>query len=262
MLTALLLSACTTVEVKDDEAGAGPDENDTADFGDADTDSDSDSDSDTDADSDSDGDSDADGDSDSDTDADIEDWEDIVSWTYAFDLGSATIEEPAGGETILPYLLTQNLLIGITGVGTESLDSRGAISTDSGDEQDLCVATLQLPTASFEPPDFGLGPQDLTLTMSTYSLVFEQFTLEGTFSDSADQIEDGVVDGMLDLRPFDSSLGDGTEGSACSTLSGWGISCEACPSSGGEFCVAFRAVDITAPRIDDLVLVEVIDPKC
>lgn len=264
MMLSVLFAACTTVSVASDKGDKGPSENSDADTDtDSDSDADADSDTDTDSDSDADSDSDSDADSDSDTDSDIDDWTTIIGWTYAFDLGNATIEEPAGVGALLGAYINQQLLLGITNISDTTLDTMGALSVADSKppEQDICYPTFNFPTADFDAPDFGLGPQDVPLSLAGYDVTFEQMEMEGTFNSDATEIKDGVLAGMINMLGLDGQFGDGSTGSACDTLAGYGVNCEACPSSEGDYCLPFRAVDMTAPLIDG-TLTEVITSGC
>ncbi len=256
-LAAALATGCAdTTKIPSDTGPVGHDS------GEGDTESDADTDADTDSDTDADTDSDTDADTDSDTDADTEPVsEDLTGRTYAVNIADATIVDPPGIGSLLGAYLTQQILLGVESATETELEILGALSVEDTTTQDYCLATIDFPTADFSGnPDFAIGPTDLTMAVSGYTLTISQFEVSGTFASDGTYFDDGVVAGSIDTRPLDPLIGGG-EGAICDLVGSFGASCSACPGDGEFFCLGLRAEDVYGEEVSG-ALVPVAGTNC
>jgi hypothetical protein len=177
----------------------------------------------------------------------------LIGRSYAVDLGGATFVQPPGIGAILGSLLTQDVLIGVTGAGDTTLDLVGALSVEGGTAQDFCSAAIVFPApADFtNPPIFTVGPQDTSLAVSGETVTIFGMELGGTFSADGTLFENGGFAGEVDMRELVQvvdALG-GTADEACGTLEAIGAACAACSSDGAEACLVLEAVDVAAAEI-------------
>jgi len=186
---------------------------------------------------------------------DVEDGfgETLIGRSYAVDLAGATFVQPPGIGAILGSLLTQDVLIGVTGAGDTTLDLVGALSVEGGTAQDFCSAAIVFPApADFaNPPIFTVGPQDTSLAVSGATVTIFGMELGGTFSADGTLFENGGFAGEIDMRELVQvvdALG-GTAEEACATLEAIGAACSACSSDGAAACLVFEAIDVAAAEV-------------
>ncbi len=203
---------------------------------------------------------DADADADADADGDPVVDSTLIGRVYQISLANATIEEPAGVGSLLGGYIEQDLLVEVTAADATTISFLGALSDADARTlaQDTCVPTVDISGGDFtNNPEFDVGPTDLAFPVSDASVTIEGAVITGTFVDGGDTISDGVMEGLVDVRDLEGAVGMGAD-QICSLVGSFGASCEPCPD-GEEYCLGFRAVDIEAPWIDDLDLVEIIE---
>lgn len=179
--------------------------------------------------------------------------------TYALELQKASIDQPAGVGGLISDQLPEYILMQVLSADSSSIQFMGALAIDGSDpiEQDTCTATLPFPSADFSgQPAFSVGPQDTVLAVGGYSATLYSMELAANFTADGSAIENGTLNGQLDMREVAELLGYSPD-TACSLLSAFGAPCEACPSDGGAYCVTIVASNLNGSVVDGLSLVEV-----
>ncbi len=193
----------------------------------------------------------------------------IVDGAWRIVLAEATWVEPAGVGSLLGSMIDYDLLLGVTGVDGDNLDTLLALGQSGVDQQDYCQPTLALTGDFSAAPTFAIGPDDLSIPYNDADLVLNDFQMAGTFSADGELITDGAISGYLDMRELapalESSIGTSDPDEVCSLLAGFGVTCGACASDGASYCVDLALEDIEAER-QDFSLREVAeagtDPDC
>jgi hypothetical protein len=180
---------------------------------------------------------------------------DVTGETYALDLGTATWVKPVGIDMFLGDALDFSILLGVE-EASDVLDFVGAIPETGTIEQDECLPTLDFDPIDFSTtPFFEIGPVDLPIDLMGVSLTVWSMNISGTFEPDGEAMSEVSLAGALDMREVGPALGDIAGGlpldlsdpdEACATLTLLGISCEACPSGDGDYCLALDLVDIQA----------------
>ncbi len=187
---------------------------------------------------------------------------------YDIDLEGATWVEPAGVGTLLSGSLTE-LYLSVTSVSASSIDMIAAVGDGSG-SQDTCEPTNAFPPADFtENPFFQLGPADISFDAAGYSVPITDLKLSGQFKSDGSAIEDGTLQGQLDIRDLADLIGDllGTSdpASICGLLSAFGAECDSCSGDGQPYCLSVLITDIEGPQyvagIDEIEMADC-HPDC
>ena len=187
---------------------------------------------------------------------------DIDGNAYLLDLGSATLVEPAGLGAFLDGALDIQLLVSVAVVGSE-LDFIGAATEDGTSEQDECAPTFGFERIDFSAePFFEAGPIDLPVDILDTSLTLWGMYLSGTFEADGGGMSAMGLEGALDIRELGPAFGDLTGGlidltdpdTACGTITLFGVSCQACPSGDGDYCIGVDLDDIEADLTDSTVV--------
>jgi uncharacterized protein (TIGR03382 family) len=120
---------------------------------------------------------------------------------------------------------------------------------------------VPLPTFDFSAsPDATAGPETVSASSSSATLLVQQATFSATFSADGSEIGDGAGSGHVDTRPLVPLVDPGGPPDAiCDLLAGIGTTCVACPDGSGSFCVwsAFEGLELAEVPT---TLVEVTDP--
>ena len=187
---------------------------------------------------------------------------DIDGNVYVLDLSSATLVEPAGLGAFLDGALDIQLLVSVAVVGSE-LDFIGAATEDGSLEQDECAPTFGFERIDFSSePFFEAGPIDLPVDILETSLTLWGMYLSGTFEADGGGMSAMGLEGALDIRELGPAFGDLTGGlidltdpdTACGTITLFGVSCQACPSGDGDYCIGVDLDDIEADLTDSTVV--------
>jgi hypothetical protein len=189
----------------------------------------------------------------------------LVGKTFALDLADARIVEPAGIGSVLTSYLTQDILVGVSGVTDTEIQMLGAIGVEDADPptQDYCDPTIDFPAADFsDQPFFQIGPQTTTLAVAGYSIEIGNLEITGTIAADGSYFGGGTLSGTIDTRPLAPLLDDsGDPGAICDLAVNFGAACEACPSDGEPYCLTLVADQIVAMGVDG-TLVPVIGNDC
>lgn len=200
----------------------------------------------------------------------------LVGMAYVIDLGSANFIEPAGIGPILTSVLTQNILVGVTGVTDTEVDMVGAISLEGSTEQDVCTPSIAFPTADFsENPHFNVGPEDTTISVAGYSATIRGLEISGDFAPDLSYFGEGVLAGTIDSRDLatipdlqDLTGCDGTNDAClCDFIQSSGLAtCSEC-SDGEPLCLTLLADSIVADSTGSSLVVVTEDdiaanPEC
>lgn len=180
--------------------------------------------------------------------------------TYALELQKASVDKPAGVGGMLSGYLPEFILMGVMSADTGSIQFMGALAVADSKpiEQDVCSETLPFPSADFKSqPDFAVGPQDTVLSVGGVAATLYGMTLTGTFATpDGGSIEDGTLDGVIDLRDLGDSLPIGAD-----QICGF-VGCTACPSDGASYCIELAVSQLRGDVVDGLTLTEITSPTC
>ncbi len=158
-------------------------------------------------------------------------WEDDV---YCLDWSSVTWVTPSAALINLASGLGLNLtdlpmLISPLAVGP-GFDARVSGATAGTCTQDLSVSTLDT-AGTWTDPVFGLGPMDLTFTLTAGTFTAFDTVVDGTISGTGAQIVNSSLSALMDVGSFASTV--------CSL-----ITCVLCPI-GGATCVDMQVTNAT-----------------
>ncbi len=177
----------------------------------------------------------------------------LVGRGWSVDLTAATWTEPAALGSLLASYIDANLLLGVSEATSTTISMYGTLA-DARGAQNTCEPTVDFPTADFrENPYFQLGPLDLALPLGSVTATIENLRLTGRFNADASQIQDGTLQGQVDMRElgvlFQDLIGTSDPTTVCSILSGFGASCVACASDGSVTCLNVAIEDITGREL-------------
>lgn len=185
---------------------------------------------------------------------------DLLSKTYAVDLESGEILEPAGVGELLRAFLSNTFLIHVVETTDSSISVRSALSADDSVEQDFCVSTLEeFPVIDMtQSPYFSLANDTLQLNVSAYNVKIYQFQVLGTFASDASSFQQAYITGELDAREAYTLLTDfgiaaENEDDVCGLLQNFGAECIECSSDGAPYCLRIVIDDIVANAVDEII---------
>lgn len=188
---------------------------------------------------------------------------DLAERVYLLDLENAQWNEPAGGGPIFGNQLGDTqILMSLLSVETTTIE--GILTIGSGGAQELCSPTIPLPSADWDNPSFSLQLSMLSLDLA--GIEIKDATISGVFAVDGTLVEQGMLKGELDTRPFGESIGLGD--SFCEVLPPLGVSCVACSDGTGDYCIDLDIENIKAIWLPDTTLVErteqdiADDPSC
>lgn len=194
--------------------------------------------------------------------------EQIVGTTFALDLGSADIVEPAGIGSLLRSLLTdvtETVALSPTAVDDGDLSILGALVDGETVDTDVvwtqtCTQTLPFdPAVAFDDnPFFSLETDTLPITVADLTITLEDVALSGAFLPDASGIVGLNVAALIDTRALLDVLGDelgagqGDDGvcNLVSQFTGGKVDCVACPDGDAETCLRVEMANAEAPAID------------
>ncbi len=179
---------------------------------------------------------------------------DLTGQTFIVDLQGARFVEPAGVAELLLGQLEDSILLSPTEVSDSSVSMIGALGSATG-AQDECTASLNdFPAASYDDPYFALAADNLTLAVSGLEITIDSFAISGDFKSDCSGFGGGTLAGELDARTLAPLLGDllgiTDPDEVCATLTGFGVTCEACASDGAEYCVEVYVDQLNASATD------------
>ena len=188
----------------------------------------------------------------------------VENKAYALELQKASIDQPPGVGGLLGNQLPEYILMQVMQADGATITFMGAMADPNSNtpEQDVCMETIPFPTADFSAqPDFAVGPQDTTISVSGVTVTLFAMELTGTFSADGSSIQDGTLAGSVDAREVADSVGYDA-GTICQLLSAFGAACAACPTDGQAYCIALEASKLEGDLVSGLSLVEVTNPTC
>ncbi len=192
---------------------------------------------------------------------------------YAVDLDGATLEHPAGADSLLAPLAPPAFALSVDGDGDTDLRLlAGGLDHETMD-QDLCQLTVDLTgqmPATLTGSHLSLakaGGVVLPVVAST-GLPLLSLDIEAEFVSDATELREGHLDAIIDAYELDRVLrevsGDADAypaGTTCALLEQLGAPCQGCPGNPQQVsCVTFSYGDLDGQWIDDGVLVDVAEP--
>jgi hypothetical protein len=191
---------------------------------------------------------------------------DLVGRGYRVSLASARFVEPAALGGLIGSALEQDILIGVASLDGSTIVMEGAISTTAGGPQDYCDPTIAFPPAEFADPYVQIGPQDTTISAAGVDITIGSLELSGAFASDCSYFGGGELSGELDARvlaPLLAELvGSDDPDQACTLLSSFGVTCEACSSDGAPYCASILADQIVAQSDSSSTVECVSDSDC
>ncbi len=195
----------------------------------------------------------------------VTDTDGLVGKAFALDLAAARIVEPAGIGAVLSSYLTQDILVGISGVSGNQIQMIGAIGAEGAEPpvQNYCDPTIPFPTADFSSaPFFSIGPADTTLNVAGFAITIGDLNITGTIAPDGSYFGGGTLSGTIDTRPLAPLLDDsGNEGAICDLAVSFGVTCEPC-ADGMNFCLNLVADQIVATGVSTGPVVEIAGSDC
>lgn len=182
--------------------------------------------------------------------------------TYHLDIQAGRWIEPGGFGAVLSASFESEILIGVSFSSDEFIDLLGGQGYFFvGDlRQDTGQTTWDFPLTDFSGhPYFETTADVIELKVSGYPLPISDFWLSGTFAPDGNSIVSATLRGLGDTRFAGGALGQPQNESAfCELGAAAGVNCSACPD-GEELCLAVEIDQILAPRVEDLVMVPVVE---
>ena len=183
--------------------------------------------------------------------------------SYALGVSDGRFLEPEDIGPLLAELGDFQVLLGVVSEG-DSLQLMGAMAVEGSDppEQDLCLPTIEFPSAEFgETPYFEIEPADIMIQVGDLVLPLYQVEMAGTFAADGGWFGGGQLAGELDARDIAAAFDELEDGDAlCALADSFGVSCEACSTGGDLYCLTIKVDQLVAQEVE-LTLVEVTDPS-
>lgn len=184
---------------------------------------------------------------------------DIVGLTYELDLASGKFVEPAGIESLISeFIGGVTVLVSPSNLDGNDLTITGALGEENASPpaQAECTSTIPFPTADFGAnPFFKVGPGPAVINVEGIEVSIDDLEVTGAFASDASLIAGATLKGLIDTRPLAAEfIEGGEEGEVCELAGSIGVSCEACPADGAEFCLSIYVVDMDAAKIDATIV--------
>lgn len=193
---------------------------------------------------------------------------DLLEKTFAVDLESGVVLEPAGVGELLRSFLSNTFLINVFETTPTTISVLSALSYANSFDQNFCVPTLNdFPLIDVsQTPFFSLDTDSLQLNVAAYNTKVYNFRVEGTFASDASFFGQAYVSGEFDAREAYTLLNDfgfaaENEDDVCSLLEGLGASCIECSSDGAPYCIRIVIDDLIANAIEEDII-PVCDVNC
>lgn len=190
---------------------------------------------------------------------------DITGKTYALDIGSARILQPAAAAGLLQQYASEipTVLIGVTGVTETAINFIGAVGADTDPpSQDMCTPTIPMPESDFtSAPYFQLGPGDMPFSVEGISVTIYHLMVSGTFAPDGSYFGGATLQGEVDARDVASMIPDvESADDVCELTKSFGAPCEPCSLDGASYCLTLMADQIKASEVAGLTLTEIVTP--
>lgn len=186
---------------------------------------------------------------------------DLMGKTFAVDLESGVVLEPAGVGELLRSFLSNTFLINVFETAPETISVLSALSYANSLEQNFCVPTLNdFPLIDVsQTPFFSLETSALQLNVAAYNTKVYNFRVEGTFASDASYFGKAYISGEFDAREAYTLLNDfgfaaENEDDVCELLDGLGASCIECSSDGAPYCLKIVIDDLVANAIEEEIV--------
>jgi hypothetical protein len=168
----------------------------------------------------------------------------VSKFNWSLDLASGDIVSPSALELLRDQLVP--VFFGVDSRTDRRWNFIGVVGDDTG-VQDVCNETIALPPATYDAPNFHIGPGDWALTVSGFQVQIRDYDLQGTFSDDWETMDNVNLTGNLDLRDIEDVAGIDA-GTICGIAALSGSPCEECGSPSGKYCVDIDIRDIEGVR--------------
>ena len=186
---------------------------------------------------------------------------DLLGKTFAVDLESGVVLEPAGVGELLRSLLSNTFLINVFETSDSTISVLSALSYANSLEQNFCVPTLNdFPLIDVsQTPFFSLKADTLQLNVAAYNTKVYDFTVEGTFASDGSYFGQAYLSGEFDAREAYVLLSDfgfdaENEDDVCGLLEDLGASCTECSTDGAPYCVRLVLDDLIANAIEEEIV--------
>ncbi len=158
---------------------------------------------------------------------------------WVLDLQGARFIEPAGTAELLLGQLEDAWIVGLTRASGSSATL--VLGPAAGSSQDECAPTTTL-TGTWSDPHVSVGAADVNVTVEGLEFPVNDLELSGDVSSDCRSFEGGVLSMAMDIRVYAPMMGDllgiTDPDEIRATLTGFGVSCVACPD-GQDYCVPF-----------------------
>jgi len=180
--------------------------------------------------------------------------------SYRLDPRYGRLLSPAGLDLALAPLLPDGPWL--LGVARTDAGLSLRLGASSGQTQDTCVRTQELPDASLDDTHLYLGPVTASLDLVPGALTLHDLRLQATFAHEGGELAGLELELVLDARDL-AALGTlgADRGAVCASLAETDVSCGAC-ADGVLACVSTRWDSITAPIQDGLSVQDIPSPDC
>lgn len=173
----------------------------------------------------------------------------IEGKTFAVDLTSGKIVEPAGVGNFILALLDNTFLIYAQSVTDSEITVVSALSKAASTDQNYCVPSLNdFPAVSIsESPYFSLSADSIELTVGEHTAKVYDFSVNGTFASDASEFSGTNLTGEIDAREVYPLINVAGGDEVCGLLDDVpAVSCIECSSDGEPYCLILVLEDLTA----------------
>ena len=189
----------------------------------------------------------------------------LAGTVYKLDLAHARWVEPAAlGALAASSFDEMPLFLSVSAVSGGTIDvfgEFGRTATPRGTEPDYCIPTLDLPGADFSAsPHVEVSAPSVSFSLDGVATTASNMTMSGDFSADGLSTGGGVIEALVDTRPYDVGFFDGEIGALCSTMASLGETCVPC-TDGESYCFVVRIEQISGV-LDAAVMTPIAGTDC
>lgn len=176
---------------------------------------------------------------------------------YAITMSDGTITEPAAAATLLEGEYDRGaMLFEVQAIADSTFTLLGAWSTSGSrpPTQETTLSTWWWSADFSGDPTFTTTPTDCVIGLGGVDEDWYEVELSGELPADGGDLADAALTGLLDTHNLDTLYGG--DGSVCTLIGLYGVSCEACPD-GRDRCVRLTIEGLSGAAQSTLDLVEV-----
>lgn len=182
----------------------------------------------------------------------------LLAHTWSVDLAAVTWAEPPGISSIVAMSSSSHILFNVVAETSDSLTFAVALAAADGG-QNPCERVIDLPPAQWDNPRWTIADSDLPLSVGGGSVEIKDTRFTAVVSENAQTWTDGSLEGTLDARELEPSLGADID--VCQLISSMGGACVPC-SDGAASCFDVVVEDLAATTVNSSFNPDVDDSAC